>query len=53
MVSKEHTWKRQGFKSQGEYLNHLAIKKGFKSQCDYLDYLAKQNLKEDIMNIWL
>ena len=39
---KEPAWKRQGFKSQGEYQEHLAKEKGFKSRHEYQEYLAKE-----------
>ena len=38
----EHLAKRKGFKSLAEYYEHLAKRKGFKSNTEYLEHLAKQ-----------
>ncbi len=45
------TWKRHGFKSLGEYREHLAKKKGFKSYYEYEIYLAKEKIFERNKNM--
>ena len=37
----EPTWKRQGFRSNGEYLNILAEKRGFRSHGEYQAHLIR------------
>ncbi len=41
-MTKEPTWKKQGFKSYHEYREHLAKQKGFKSLREYQEHLARQ-----------